>query len=139
MGLLNLTQTGALNRAPTSVGLQSWPAPIQGRPYAGSESRSTCVVDDNSDEDFDDLVGRMADENNAQEVEISEIAEQASIVEVTVPIMGYAHPEVVLFETITEYLKQTPRRPVVAVSISYEVRSHYSPQLIATLFLGGTI
>lgn len=94
------------------------------------------TTDDGANDEFDELVGRMADEHTAQQVEIAEIAEPAGTVEFTVPITVYPHPEVVLFETITEYLRQTPRRATLALSISYEVRSHYLPHLVATLFLG---
>jgi hypothetical protein len=89
--------------------------------------------------EFEELVERMADPSASQEVEICEVAEQASMVEVIIPVTVYEEPEVVLFRTIAEYLASTPRRAVVGITVSYELRSHNLPHLIATLFLSAPV
>lgn len=95
--------------------------------------------DDGVNDAFSELVDRMSDKDAATQVEICEVAEHASMVEVVVPITNFDHPEIALFETITEYLRSTPRRAVVGVSVVYEIRSHNLPHLIATLFLSSPL
>jgi len=95
--------------------------------------------DEGESDEFSELVERMADPTASQSVEICEVAEKASMVEVTVPVTVYEHPEHVLFSTIAEYLKSTPRRAVVGITVSYEIRSHNLPHLIGTLFLSDPI
>lgn len=95
--------------------------------------------DEGVNDEFSELVDRMADPAASQAVEICEVAEQASMVEVTVPVSVYEHPEWVLFSTVAEYLRSTPRRAVVGFAISYEIRSHNLPHLIGTLFLSDPV
>jgi hypothetical protein len=92
------------------------------------------VADDANDE-FDKLIERMSDTHAVEEVTICEIAEQASVVEVTVPMNVYDHPELTMFNTITAYVRSTPRRMIVSISVSYEIRGHALPHLVATLVL----
>lgn len=77
----------------------------------------------------------MADPHNSQRIEVTEIAETVSVVEITVPIALYAQPELTLFRTIIGYLEAGPRRAVTGITIVYEIRSHNAPHLVATLFL----
>lgn len=95
--------------------------------------------DEGVNDEFNELVDRMSDPDASTTVEICEIAEPASMVEVLVPVTQYPHPEVVLFDTIAEYLRRTPRRAVVGISVVYEIRSHNLPHLIATLFLSDPV
>lgn len=88
---------------------------------------------------FDELIEGLASPDAPHRVEVVEIAERASMVEFLVPIANYPDPEVVLFRTIAGYLESTPRRPVVAISVGYEVRSHNQPFLIAAVMLGEPI
>jgi hypothetical protein len=95
--------------------------------------------DEGEHDEFEQLVERMSDPTASQEVEICEVAETASMIEVIVPVTVYEHPEVVLFKTVAEYLNSTPRRAVVGMTVSYEIRSHNLPHLIGTLFLSDPV
>ena len=95
--------------------------------------------DEGVNDEFGKLVDRMSDPLASRAVEIVEVAEPATMVEVIVPISVYEKPEVVLFSTIAAYLDQQPRRAVAGISVSYEIRSHNLPHLIATMFLGDPV
>lgn len=96
--------------------------------------------DENIGAEFDRLIGDMADPENSQNVQIVEVAEKAAIVEVSVPILVYPNPEVILFRTIAEYLQSMEqRRALAGFSVVYEVRSHNAPHIVATLFLSDPV
>jgi hypothetical protein len=96
--------------------------------------------DDDMGAEFDRLVDRMADPENSQSVQVVEVAETASIVEVTVPISVFPNPEVILFRTVASYLNSMEqRRAVAGFSVVYEVRSHNAPHIVATLFLSDPV
>lgn len=88
-----------------------------------------------ANDEFDQLINRMSDQHAVEEVTVCEIAEQASVIEVTVPMNVYDHPELTLFNTITAYVRSTPRRAIVSINVSYEIRGHTLPHLVATLVL----
>lgn len=93
------------------------------------------MTNDDANDEFDKLIDGMSDAHVSQEVEVCEIAELASVVEVTVPMTVYDHPELTLFSTIAAYIRSTPRRAIVGFSVSYEIRGHTVPHLVGTLVL----
>lgn len=90
--------------------------------------------DDDMAREFDGLVQRMNDPGALDQIEVVEVFEKATMVEVTVPIQRFPEPEVALLQTITQYLKKGDRRAIVSLNAVYEVRGG-NPCLVGTLML----
>lgn len=108
------------------------------RETRGTSSTTTFVrcplADDDMDKEFDGLVQRMNDPEALAKIEVTEVLEKATMVEVTVPIKQYPEPEVALLQTITQYLKQGERRAIVSLNAVYEVRGG-NPCLVGVIML----